>query len=133
GRGSFGRTIESIRLLKELKTRRRKNFPLLNLKTTITDKNVGNVSEMVPFAEKLGLDYCTFQVLNNSIHMGGVSFQSSLDYSQPPPPITHVPLAILQQQLNNIEELASKSRVRVRILPKLPVPSILEHYANRLE
>jgi MoaA/NifB/PqqE/SkfB family radical SAM enzyme len=133
GPGSFGRTIESIRLLTDLKTRRRKKFPLLNLKTTITDKNVGNVSDMVQFAERLGLEYCTFQVLNNSIHMGGVSFQSGLDYSQPPPPITNVPLAILQQQLNNIQELASKSRVRVRILPRLPVPSILEHYANRLE
>ena len=88
---------------------------------------------MVQFAERLGLDYCTFQVLNNSTHMGGVSFQFSLDYSQPPPPITNVPLAVLQQQLNNIQELASKSRVRVRILPKLPVPSILEHYANQFE
>jgi len=133
GRGSFGRTIESIRLLTELKIRRRKKFPLLNLKTTITDKNVGNVSEMVPFAEQLGLDYCTFQVLNNSIHMGGVSFQSSLDYSQPTPPITNVPLRVLQQQLNKIQELASKSRIRVRILPKLPVPSILEHYKNQLD
>jgi MoaA/NifB/PqqE/SkfB family radical SAM enzyme len=42
-------------------------------------------------------------------------------------------MAVLQQQLNKIQELASKSRVRVRILPKLPVPSILEHYANQLE
>ena len=133
GRGSFGRTIESIRLLTDLKRRRRKKFPLINLKTTITDKNVYHLSEMVQFAERLGLDYCTFQVLNNSTHMGGVSFQFSLDYSQPPPPITNVPLAVLQQQLNNIQELASKSRVRVRILPKLPVPSILEHYANRLK
>ena len=132
GFGSFGRTIESIRLLTDLKKRRRKKFPLLNLKTTITDKNVGHLSDMVLFAEQLGLDYCTFQVLNNSVHMGGVSFQYSLDYSQPPPPITNVPLAVLRQQLNNIQELASKSRVRVRILPKLPVPSILEHYANQL-
>jgi MoaA/NifB/PqqE/SkfB family radical SAM enzyme len=131
--GSFSRTIESIRLLVDLKKRLRKNYPVLNLKTTITDKNVGHLSDMVQFAERLGLDYCTFQVLNNSIHMGGVSFQSSLDYSQPPPPITNVPLAVLRQQLNNIQELASKSRVRVRILPKLPVPSILAHYANRLK
>ena len=87
GPGSFGRTIESIRLLTDLKRRRRKKFPLLNLKTTITDKNVGNVSDMVLFAERLGLEYCTFQVLNNSIHMGGVSFQSALDYSRPPPPM----------------------------------------------
>src|SRR5215467_421579 len=87
GRGSFGRTIESIRLLTDLKRRRRKHFPLLNLKTTITDKNVDHISDMVQFAERLGLDYCTFQVLNNSIHMGGVSFQFSLDYSLPPPPI----------------------------------------------
>lgn len=133
GRGSFGRTIDSIRLLMDLKRRLGKNRPLLNLKTTITDKNVYHLSEMVQFAEQLGLDYCTFQVLNNSIHMGGVSFQYSLDYSQPPPPITNVPLAVLQQQLDKIRELASKSRVRVRILPKLPVPSILKHYANRLE
>ena len=133
GHGSFARTIESIRLLKDLKERRRKKFPILNLKTTITDKNVCHVSDMVEFAEQLGLEYCTFQVLNNSIHMGGVSFQSGLDYSQPPPPITNVPLTVLEQQLNRIQDLASKSRVRVRILPKLPVPSILEHYANRLE
>jgi MoaA/NifB/PqqE/SkfB family radical SAM enzyme len=133
GRGSFGRTIESIRLLRDLKTRRGKQFPLLNLKTTITDKNVCNISDIVRFAEQLGLEYCTFQVLNNSIHMGGVSFQFGLDYMQPPPPITNVPLAVLKQQLNKIQVLASRSRVRVRILPKLPVPSILEHYKNRLE
>jgi MoaA/NifB/PqqE/SkfB family radical SAM enzyme len=133
GRGSFAQTIEGIRLLTDLKRRLGKKYPVLNLKTTITDKNVHHASDMVPFAERLGMDYCTFQVLNNSIHMGGVSFQFSLDYSQPPPPITNVPRAVLEQQLNNIQELGSKSRVRVRILPKLPVPSILEHYANRLE
>ena len=133
GHGAFARTIESIRVLLDLKKRLGKKYPLLNLKTTITHKNVGHLSEMVEFAEELGLDYCTFQVLNNSVHMGGVSFQYSLDYSRRPPDIVNVPVTVLEEQLNNIQKLAAKSRVRVRVLPKLPMPSILEHYANRLE
>src|SRR5215475_5998880 len=56
GSGSFGRTIESIRLLLDLKRRLGKSRPLLNLKTTITEKNVYHLSDMVQFAERLGLD-----------------------------------------------------------------------------
>ena len=70
-------------MLTDLKRSRGKKFPLLNLKTTITDKNVYHLAEMVQFAERLGLEYCTFQVLNNSVHMGGVSFQfDALDFSR---------------------------------------------------
>jgi MoaA/NifB/PqqE/SkfB family radical SAM enzyme len=131
GPGTWTRACDAIRMLSAEKGRRGSKFPLVTLKTTITASNVEFLSDVVGIADKLGANYCNFQILNNSVQFGGVFLQQALDYCTPPPPISGFPLDRLEQQLNLIRSLRSKSRVRIGILPDLPTQTILAHYGNR--
>ena len=81
----------------------------------------------------LSVDYCTLQVLNTTARLGGRPLQAVLDYSGQPPAIRDFPLASLDQQLRKIERLARSSGIGVRLLPSLPIASILAHYSNTLQ
>ncbi len=133
GEGTFARTVAGIKLLVDYRAHRRKRLPLINLKATITAGNVGTLAETIRIAEDAGVDYCTFQVLNTTVRLGGRSLQTALDFSEHPPIIQEFPLGSLDQQLRTIERLARTSRVGVRLLPGLPVTSVLAHYHNNLQ
>ncbi len=131
GRGSFSATMSAVEMLKRARKQKGKRFPLLNLRTTITGENAGSLTDMARLAEEAGADYCTFQVLNRTARLGGVDLKDDLECIEPPPPIADFPTSTLADQLSSHRN-GPCFRVRVRILPDLPVSSLLSHYENRL-
>jgi radical SAM protein with 4Fe4S-binding SPASM domain len=132
GRGTFSSIMSAVEMLSRARKRKAKRFPLINLRTTITAQNAGSLTDMIRVAEEVGADYCTFQVLNHTTRLGGVNLQDDLECNLQPPPITAFPTYTLADQLSRLRN-ASSSRIRVRILPDLPVSSLLSHYENRLQ
>lgn len=132
GSGTFSRAVSAIKMIVATKEQKGKAFPLINLKATVTAENVSYLTEIIRLAEAMGVDYCTFQMLNRTMRFGGSKLQDSIEYNLPPPDIPDFPLSALEDELQAIRATPHK-RVRVRILPDLPVPAILDHYANRLD
>ncbi len=132
GRGTFSSTMSAVALLSAVKRRRKKQFPLINLRSTITAQNAGDLTGMVRVAQKAGADYCTFQVLNHTTRLGGVDLQDDLESSGRLPPIADFPTGMLANQLPALRSNSSSS-IRVRILPDLPNSALLSHYENRLQ
>jgi radical SAM protein with 4Fe4S-binding SPASM domain len=132
GRGTFARAISAIEAIAAARTQAGKAFPLINLKATITAQNAGRLKDIVRLAEETGADYCTFQSLNLATRFGGSALSDNLAYNLPPPPFDDFPLGVLSDQLREISAMRP-ARVRVRILPELPIQSILDHYANRFD
>jgi MoaA/NifB/PqqE/SkfB family radical SAM enzyme len=133
GRGTFLKAARAMRMLAEAKRRKGSRFPLLNLKTTITAENAGMLSDSVTVAEDCGADYCTFQILNNTTCLGAISIRDTFECLRPPPLFVDFPVAVLERELERINELSRKSRVRVRFLPEAPSKLILAHYSNMLD
>jgi MoaA/NifB/PqqE/SkfB family radical SAM enzyme len=132
GRGTFSSSMSAVEMLSRAKKQKGKRFPLINLRTTITAQNAGSLTDMIRVAEEVGADYCTFQVLNHTSRLGGADLQDDLESNLQLPPITAFPSSRLEDQLWRLRN-ASSSRIRVRILPDLPVSSLLSHYQNRLQ
>ncbi len=130
GRGTFASIISAVEMLKRARKQKGVRFPLINLRATITAQNAGSLADMIRVAEEAGADYCTFQVLNNTSRLGGVNLQDALECRLPPEPIPEISTRILADQLEKLRHMASP--VRVRILPDLPVASLLSHYENLL-
>jgi radical SAM protein with 4Fe4S-binding SPASM domain len=118
-------------MLSGVKKRKHKQFPLINLRTTITPMNAGSLVEMIHMAESVGADYCTFQVLNNTSRLGGVDLVDDLECSRQLAAIPPFSINTLADQLRKVRN--ASSRIRVRILPNLPDSSLLRHYENRLQ
>jgi MoaA/NifB/PqqE/SkfB family radical SAM enzyme len=132
GRGTYSSTMSAVEILSRAKRRTGKQFPLINLRSTITARNADSLTEMVCVAEKAGADYCTFQVLNHTTRLGGIDLQDNLECNLQLPPIKAFPTHTLADQLSRLRNAAS-SAIRVRILPDLPASALLSHYENRLQ
>lgn len=132
GNGTFSSTMSAVEMLRRVKEQKGRQFPLINVRTTITAQNAGNLTDMIRVAEEAGADYCTFQVLNHTTRLGGVSLQDDLECELQLAPIAGFPAFTLADQLPRLRN-ASSSRIRVRILPDLSDSSLLSHYENRLQ
>ncbi len=130
GKGTFASIMSAVGALSGARKRSGRHFPLINLRTTITAENAGSLTEMLQVAEDAEADYCTFQVLNNTRRLGGVNLQDDLESSPLLQPIPPFPVRDLTDQLGKLRN--ASSRVRVRILPDLPVSTLVSHYENRL-
>jgi radical SAM protein with 4Fe4S-binding SPASM domain len=131
GKGTFAAIMAAVEMLRSARKRRGKRFPLINLRTTITARNAGSLTEMLRLSEKAGADYCTLQALNPTTRLGGAELQDGVESSVQPPPIGAFPVAALADQLSKLRA-ASSSGVRLRILPDLPIADLLAHYRGRL-
>jgi MoaA/NifB/PqqE/SkfB family radical SAM enzyme len=132
GRGTFSSVMAAVGMLSRAKRQKDKKRPFINLRTTITAQNAGSLTEMLRVAEEAGADYCTFQVLNPTSRLGGAILQDDLECYLQPPPFAAFPTSTLADQLSGLRN-APSSRIRVRILPDLPVSSLVSHYENRLQ
>lgn len=133
GRKTFAKATAAARMLVEYRKKRGKRFPLVNLKTTITEGNVDHLAELVNLTEELGADYCSFQIMNTSVMISGMYLYDTLEpYRQSPPPIANFPLNVLQEQLRLVGERAAKSGATVRFSPGLTAAQIQSHYANEV-
>ena len=134
GHNSFARAVAAVNTLLDHKRRRGTRFPLVNLKTTITTTNVGNLEEVLGLALEMGVDYCSLQIMNTSVMISGLYLHSTLEqYGQQPPPIADFPLDLLEEQLRKVKESAAKSGVRLRLSPDLTSRQIRSHYANQID
>jgi MoaA/NifB/PqqE/SkfB family radical SAM enzyme len=131
GKGTFSSIMTAVEMLSRAKKRKGKRFPFINLRATITAQNAGSLTEMMRVAEDAGADYCTFQILLPSSRVGGAHLQDDLESSQEPPLFEAFPISTLADQLCRLRN-APSSRTRLRILPNLPISSLVSHYENRL-
>ncbi len=132
GRGTFSSIMSAVEMLTVARRRKNKRFPFVNLRATVTAQNVGSLTEMMHVAEDAGADYCTFQLQLPSSRIGGADLQDDLESGQEPPRFEEFPASTLADQLYRLRN-APSSRTRLRILPDLPIPSLVSHYENRLQ
>ena len=128
---SFKRASEALVYLQEQRARRRQHFPLLEMKTVITENNLNDLEDLFMLAEKLGVDALTFQMLSTSVNMNGLFLSPEPTFNQRPEPIPDFPVQPLREQLSSCLKRAARSRMGFRIIPPLPVPEVLRHYQNQ--
>jgi len=70
--GSFDKSIAVIKRVKEIRDSVGKKRPLINMKTTVSQKNYSQLENIYELANENGADYCTFQILNNSMYLSAL-------------------------------------------------------------
>jgi radical SAM protein with 4Fe4S-binding SPASM domain len=128
---SFKRATEALGWLKEHREKSRQRFPLLEMKTVITENNLDELEDLFMLAERLGVDALTFQMLSTSVNMNGLFLSPEPTFNQPPGPIVDFPVDRLREQLSSCLQRAARSRLGFRIIPPLPLPEVVNHYQNQ--
>ena len=132
--GSFERTMAAMRELRQCRQRKGQRLPLINLKTTITASNVSDLVRIVDIAKQAGADYCTYQIVNNSLLTSGMQLSEEMaPYSDPPAPIVDFPVDMLREQLEQLDRTSSDDAPSIRFSPGIVPDEIIAHYANKLD
>lgn len=128
-KGSWRRTMDSIRQLIRSRTEAKKRFPKLDLKLVVTKHTVGAMTEFMDVARDLGVDLVNFlaehELIKNAEQGGRLEF---LNRPQSKP--EGVDTGFLRQQLIRCYELERQSGVQIRLTPNVPIDEFVRHYTD---
>ena len=130
--GTFERALRAITAIRRIREQKRRKWPLLNVKTVICDSNVNHLQRIVSIAEEAQADFCTFQMMNNSVYLSGLITNDDLSsYAARPDPIEDFDLAALKQELAALIQPRENKPI-IRFIPALSPDEYVRHYDNRI-
>ena len=129
--GTFERALRAMREVQRVRAAKGRKWPLLNVKTVICHSNVDHLQRIVAIAEDVQADFCTFQMMNNSIYLSGLMPNDDLSlYAARPEPINDFDLAALEREWALLIEPREKKPI-IRFIPALSLDEYAMHYDNR--
>jgi radical SAM protein with 4Fe4S-binding SPASM domain len=130
--GSYYKTVDTVRRLVEIKKRRRKKYPLIDLTIVILKENAEGLDDMFELAEELGVDSCNFMLhrkimpREDQADGGSVNILYKL-----PPKGDFIEPSIITDQLRSLVRRAQRSHVQLRFTPaSMPISEIIRYYTN---
>jgi MoaA/NifB/PqqE/SkfB family radical SAM enzyme len=131
--GTYRRAINAMKLIREYRQQKGIRWPLINLKTLISSSNVHLLTRMVEIGRQAGADYCTYQMMNNSLLISGMKLGDSLQpYTIRTPRFEDFDLNMLRKQLSGLEVHQHATQPKARYLPAIPTSELVAHYSNEL-
>ncbi len=135
---AFDRTVKNMRELVAYRQQSAKRFPVVDMKTVITEENVAELVDIYDLGSDIGVDYLTFSCLRTSELIFALPCRESMDdgaYAELPPPLDlNIDLALLRNQLETIQANAKKGGPAVRFYPDYSgIEGIIKYYAGRGE
>ena len=134
--GSFDRTVAALAALSEEKRRAGKKYPLINMKTVVSESNVSELGKLYDLARELDLDIFNPMVYSEiEAHTIRFTGKSRAEISCPPKMDHNVDTGALDEQLNMIAEKEKRhGRPQLRFTPPdLPASDILRYYRRELD
>lgn len=106
---AFDRTVGGVAAVLEQRRRRRKRFPLVELKTVISRDNVGELYATYQLARELGVDIFNIMAINLLPHTARFHQAPPPSPLVPPPTVASVDPQLLREQLQRIEAAAREA------------------------
>ncbi len=131
-KGAFEKAKTHVLQFQEEKKRQGKTLPLLDIKSVITDENVGQMNDLVDFTKEVNADFCTFQIINTQDSSYGITDVAEDAYLTPPPPVRFSNIETLKQQIAIIEKRRREVTFEIRFNPILPPGEIVKRYRNAI-
>jgi len=138
-RNSFGTVIDNIKMLQEVKSRHKKRYPLVNIKTVITEDTVSGLYEIYKVAVELKADICSFLVCS-SIESNFFRFDLRGDNAgieeiiSKPASVTKLDVGLLKSELDKIRNEEKRAGVQVRFSPQsMTYDEVISFHEGRID
>lgn len=135
--GAFHRATDGIRNIVREKRRHKSAYPLISFNSVITRWNYHALVDIFRVAEELGVDFCNFSLRTYSVFPNRtadhrVDFEQARQKTFKPSRVDDghaFDAAIMSQQLEELEDRAARSRVKLSYLPRgSTAQDILNYY-----
>jgi MoaA/NifB/PqqE/SkfB family radical SAM enzyme len=133
-KGSYTKTIENIKMILRYKKIKKKTFPLINLRFTIINDNVGVLSKFLLLAEELNVDICNFSIATIYRYFDNVFFMNRPIIEDHIKVYSSINLKILEKQLDKINSMRRKVKLQIRFTPSsMPISEMIKYYRKELD
>jgi len=133
-KGAFDKTTHNLKLLQEYKNRKRTRYPLLDIKTVITQENIGMLEDIYQYAVDMKADFFTLSPLKVTNIQFQANFIDDLKDGKLWSPITVTPYIdpkILVQKIAKIIENSRNKKIKIRFYPIAQTAEGMEtHFDN---
>ena len=128
---AFDKTLAGLKTLTDYRLKQKKKYPLIELKSVISEKNVSELYDIFLIAKQNNVDIFNVMTINllpqaSRLHEGAVP-----SYSIPPPAVKAIDSNILRRQLDKIKREAASSNIQLRTTPAgFSLEEIVNYYSN---
>ena len=128
--GAFDRVMRATKEVQRVRAVNGRKWPLLNIKTVICHSNVDCLHRVVDLAEEVQADFCTFQMMNNSVYLSGLTQNDDLSlYAARPDQVEDFDVDALKRELAALVRPRDEKPV-IRFIPNPSPDEYVMHYSN---
>jgi len=137
-KNSFNKVTENIKKLQDEKKRTGKKYPIVNIKTVVTESTVSGLYDIYKKAVELNADICSFLVCS-SIESNFIrfDFKDELtginDIISKPASLANLDTNLLRAELDKIKKEENQTGVQVRFSPQaLDYEKFISYHENKI-
>lgn len=133
-KGAYERIETGIRAVILEKMKRMSRYPLINVNTVILRENYTDLAGMIGRIKGLGIESCTFQVLDPSLRRSGISLKDSFYFGgNPLTGMQKIDPSLLKKSLTDALREGKKQGVAIRFLPEFTVDELVAYYRGEID
>lgn len=128
---AFDRTVDGLKALSECRAKQKKKYPLIELKSVISEHNVSELYEIFLIAKRNRVDIFNIMTINLLPQASRMHKDAMVSYSIPPPAVNPIDINLLRRQLDKIKRDAAGSNIQLRTTPAgFDLEEIVNYYCN---
>lgn len=119
-KGAYDKIMGNLRLLREYKNRKKTRYPLLDIKTVVTQENIDMLEDIYQGALDTGADFFTvspLKVTNIQFQTNFIEDLKDRRLWSPPSVEPYIDPNTLVQKISNIMEKSRKRKIKIRLYP----------------
>lgn len=119
-KGAFDKITHNVKLLQEYKNRKKTRYPLIDIKTVITQENINMLEDIYQYALDINADFFTLSPLKVTNIQFQANFIEDMNDSKLWTPITvktYVDPKILVQKISRMQENSRNRKIKIRFYP----------------
>lgn len=127
-KGSYSKTLNGLKNLVAAKKARKAKYPLISLQVVIAPSTVKYFGELYRMADVMGLNICNFITVNTNIYLQDLEATKGEGLEYCPEVPKDMDIAVLEEQLAELDRLSRHSKVQIRFSPSGITPQEIVRY-----
>jgi radical SAM protein with 4Fe4S-binding SPASM domain len=131
-KNAFEKLMTGVQTLLKIKEKSKSVFPKINVNTVIIRENYQSIFEIIRILKDIGLNSCTFQILDFSLIRSGIAPNKSIDFNNNPlRKSEYIDSIELKQSLQKIISVGKRFGIETRFSPSLTIDEIINYYQGK--
>lgn len=134
GPGTFQKTCANVRRILAIRREKKCDFPRISFNCVMVPQNIARLVEVIDVAHQVGVDSCSFQVLDPSLSRSGINLRDEIVEHEPwPSQLPAVSRDVLSSSLAALDARARAIGMSYKFVPLTTREEVIDFYAGQFD